>query len=450
MKTLLERAKGSALDIITNSNDPVDALTLLPPYTRQIRYLNFGHNYWSEVRRFSEVHSGPLPLLRALRINAIEEFHVVEPPLNVIIPPSFPLFRGAVNLKRFVLHSERFPPLGHFVFPNLTTFELSTMREEFLASELLDFLEALPTLRKVDITIFAYIVLGEIPQERVVVLPNAETFFLVVSDGGPGYEIAAHILCPSARLTSLVHEQEPDNVIPGDIFPTSDLWNAIVRQYTRSPVEEVTLEIKTTPDSTVTCSLTFQSLDTTILRLGFEFSASDDVEDEYESEMLIEDVGYEVFYQASRAIQDHPLLPNVKRLHIKYRNIVSRSNLMICMANEIGGLFKSVGPLDELTIHSCDPRSYLPLLPDFTEFYDMEQLVVFPPVKEFTITHPPRSYDGARSITTIVGLAKSQHALGVPFERVTVCAEKLPAGMVEMLRPWVGAADCYEKRYTYE
>jgi len=122
-------------------------------------------------------------------------------------------------------------------------------------------------LRKVDIRIIANILLVEIPRERVVVLPNAETFSLVVSDGGPGYEIAAHISCPSARCTSLVHKRGPDNVIPEDIFPTRDSWDAIVRQYTRSPVEEVALEIKITQASTVTCSLTFQSLDTTTIRL---------------------------------------------------------------------------------------------------------------------------------------------------------------------------------------
>ena len=119
------------------------------------------------------------------------------------------------------------------------------------------------------------------------------------------------------------------------------------------------------------------------------------------------------------------------------------------MANEVGRLFKSVEPLDELTIYGCDLRAYLTPFPYPPEFYDMDHPVVFPPVKELTISHPLRVYGEEKSITAIVGLARSQHALGVPFERVTVRVEKLPAGMVEMLRPWVGAADCYEELHTY-
>jgi len=298
--------------------------------------------------------------------------------------------------------------MGYFVFPNLTTFKLSTAPAGwFLVPELLDFLEASPMLREVDIRIIANILLGEIPRERVVVLPNAETFSLVVSDGGPGYEIAAHISCPSVRCTSLVHKRGSDNVIPEDILPARGPWNAIVRQYTRSPVEEVTLEIKTTQASAVACSLTFQSLDTTIIRLGFQFFASDDEDDEDEFEMFIEDVGYEVFYQASRTIRDHPLLPNVKRLHIKYRPVFLGSNQLICMANEVGRLFKSVGPQDELTIYGCDLRAYLTPFPYPPEFYDMDHPVVFPPVKELTISHPLRVYGEEKSITAIVGLARS-------------------------------------------
>jgi hypothetical protein len=45
-----------------------------------------------------------------------------------------PLFSGAVNLKHFSLSTEDPPYLGHFTFPNLTTFELytSTGGEAFL------------------------------------------------------------------------------------------------------------------------------------------------------------------------------------------------------------------------------------------------------------------------------------------------------------------------------
>jgi hypothetical protein len=48
-------------------------------------------------------------------------------------------------------------------------------------------------------------------------------------------------------------------------------------------------------------------------------------------------------------------------------------------------------------------------------------------------------------VAAIVELAKSQHALGIPFQRVTVRARVLPAGMAEMLEAWVGVADCCEE-----
>ena len=49
---------------------------------------------------------------------------------------------------------------------------------------------------------------------------------------------------------------------------------------------------------------------------------------------------------------------------------------------------------------------------------------------------------------TVMELANSQCAPGAPFERVTVRAGKLPAGMAEMLESWVSVADCCEERRT--
>ena len=63
------------------------------------------------------------------------------------------------------------------------------------ASELLKFLEASPVLQKVYMRIIAGILLEDVPQGKTVVLPNVRTFSLVVSDGAPGYELAAHISC---------------------------------------------------------------------------------------------------------------------------------------------------------------------------------------------------------------------------------------------------------------
>ena len=43
---------------------------------------------------------------------------------------------------------------------------------------------------------------------------------------------------------------------------------------------------------------------------------------------------------------------------------------------------------------------------------------------------------------TIVELAKLQHALGIPFERVTVRAVGYLPQVPGNLGPWVGAVDC--------
>ena len=48
--------------------------------------------------------------------------------------------------------------------------------------------------------------------------------------------------------------------------------------------------------------------------------------------------------------------------------------------------------------------------------------------------------------STMVGIAKSQRMLGIPFERVLIRRETMPMGMKEGLRPWVGDVEyCYDK-----
>ena len=441
-KTLLERAKGSALDIIIKSYDPAGAVILLPPHNQQIRYLEFKWGYWKDIQRFSEVNSGPLPLLHTLKIRALNETNLDGQP-DVMTPPLLPLFTGAVNLKVFVLHSERFPFLNHFVFPNLTAFELSAApgRERFRASELLNFLEASPMLRTAQMKIIADLVLEDVPPERVVVLPSVETFALVVNDGGPGFTIATHISCPSAKRTSFIHEKLANDTIPITIFPTSISWNTIVGQYTRSPVESVALKIGMEHDPVFTGSLIFRSSDATVLQLGFAVAASDDDE---EFQMSRDELHDEAFSQAYRTIRDHPSLAKVKRLHIHHR-IRFDSEEHIHIANEIGRLFKTLGTLDELTMYGCDLHSYVTPFFDHSNANELEQPFVFPTVKELRISHPVSPYDKEACAIIIAELAKSQHAVGIPFEHVTVCMEKLPKSMAEMLKPWVGGVDCYDE-----
>lgn len=124
MRTLLECAKGSVLGIIiTNYETSASTMALLSPHAQQIWSLHFMHNYWMDIRKFSDVNPGPLPLLRAFEIDIVENPSVVDP-LGPMVPPSLPLFSNAVNLKQFTLHPCKILS-SHFVFPNLTMFELT-------------------------------------------------------------------------------------------------------------------------------------------------------------------------------------------------------------------------------------------------------------------------------------------------------------------------------------
>jgi len=300
-------------------------------------------------------------------------------------------------------------------------------------------------LRTVEMKIIARILLERVARRRVVILPKVQTFSLVTDGGEPAYELVAHISCPSASHTSLIHEKIVDDIIAGlyirAAFPTAASWNTIVRQYTRNPAEVVTLEITLPQNSTIACMLTFQSPDMTVIRLGLEVSG----DGENEPRMPFWEMALEVFSQASRAVRNHPLLPSIKRLHIRCWFFISGPIQLRSMANEVGRLFGSVGPLDQLTLRGYSFCPYLAPFLDFPEFKDMDQSVVFPPIKELSISYPSRMDSEEECMAAIVELAKSQHALGVPFERVTVRAGELPDGMVEMLEPWVGVADCCEE-----
>jgi hypothetical protein len=103
----------------------------------------------------------------------------------------------------------------------------------------------------------------------------------------------------------------------GDI-PPPVRGNAIVHQYFKKSGRGSHARDKTHfhDEDLITCSLTFQSSDATVIKLGF--SVSDMEHDEDELPMSLEEMSCEVFSQAFRTIRDHPLLSHVKRLHIKH------------------------------------------------------------------------------------------------------------------------------------
>ena len=420
MKTLLERARESPLDIASFSSAPASVITLLPPHTKKIRSLHFRYNNWTDVQRFSEINSGSLPLLHTLKIYFIEEISS-----DATIPPSL-LFSDAVDLREFKLCSTGSPFLNLFVFPNLTSLELSIIQVEgFRASQLLDFLEASPMLQAVNVRIEGDILLDDIPRERAVVLPNVKTLWLVTSE--PGYDLATYISCPSVKHTSLTHKKDVDNLTLYNVLPSPASWSTIVRQYTRSPSENVRLKISMTQYTILECTLTFSSFDKTSIYLCFEVTKKDRNKNEDDFKTPLHEIYCGVLSQAYRIIRDLPRLANVKRLYIEHSPLVSEYTRVTPIANELGRLFESLGPLEWLELTHCDIRPYL--VPSLT----------FPQIEHLDISYPlcpPREDAG----TAIVGLAESQHALGAPFKSVAVDLGERSTEVVKSLGLWVGTA----------
>ena len=436
-KTLLERAKGSSLDISIDQDVPVDTILLLSPHVQQIICLKFEHQrYWEGIRKFSEINPGPLPFLRTLKISDYGADEDDQP--SMMTPPQYPLFTNAINVEEFAFNSRTFQFLNHFIFPNLTTFRLWTGKvDRSKAPDLFDFLQASPTLRTVRLYALNGIVLEDIPRQTIVTLPNVETFSLT-SDSKNVYDVAVHISCPHARDVSLKCEASDLDVPPNwEIFPTSVPWDTIVHQYTRSPVEEITLEIRPLYDS---CSLTFRSSDASTIKLIFELlPISGDMD---EVDIDFGEIVYEASSQGFRTIKNHPLLPNVKCLHIKCRDLDFFGFETLLTIGEIKELFDRMGPLDKLTLSGCE---LYPYLAGFWRFGALSVPAVFPSIKDLTISHPTRVADEEECMNAIVEFAKSQHAKGIPFERVTVRAKRLPAAMAERLKQWVGVVDCCEE-----
>ena len=296
VSALLGRAKGSALNIITHRNVPVGIMTLISPRAQQIASLEFMGNYWQDIIAFSELYSDQLPLLRTLKVVSLKTVDSHYQPV-VVTAPSLPLFKGSINLQKFVIRPWKLSSLSHFIFPNLTTFELSenSVPEMCSASCLLNFLKASPMLQMVKIEISTEIMLENVPQEMVVVLPHVETFslhVLVTHRAVPRiYDIAAYVSCPCAKYTSLTQGMYDDEMSADlEVFPTPDSWNAIVHQYTESPIEKVTLEIKSSTNVHIDCFLTFWSSGASVIILGFKIYETYSEEDELNK--LPEEMGW--------------------------------------------------------------------------------------------------------------------------------------------------------------
>ena len=111
------------------------------------------------------------------------------------------------------------------------------------------------------------------------------------------------------------------------------------------------------------------------------------------------------------------------------------------LAGVVEELFKSLGPLDELTIHGCDLQIFLSPRIYPLDFRSIDR--VFPPVQELTILEP-LMFDAHQGMDRLEHLARSRYQLGQPLGRVTIRGRKIPATLAERLRQWVGAVECSE------
>ena len=447
VKTLLERARGSPLTIVATRMDPADVAILLLPHTNRITSIELANSQWEDIQRFSEMDSGPLPHLRTLNINVVQEIDWEDPEEEEVTLPSRPLFSGAVDLKEFRLHSDGSPFLNYFVFPNLTSFELSVApaeEQEFHGSQLLDFLEASPMLQVVHIKTAEGLSLEDVPEKRLVVLHNVENLGLVTSHDDPIYDLVAHMSCPSVKSTSLttIGKKNPDFVILAEAFSGSVSWDPIIRQYTRSPIEEITVEIKVGINDSIACSITLLSPDATVIRLHFEVSGDDDDYDDEDQDTSewwssFSQIYQNIFFDISETIQHLPSLANVRNFRV-YDLLVKTQPTDI--ANELGELLRSLGPLEELTFCRCDMRSF----PShrYSGTRKLKKPIAYPLIKVLTISDPLGMFN-QDVVGGLVKFAKAQHQSGVPFERVTIRMNDPPAEMEEKLKSWVGVVECF-------
>ena len=438
VRTLLGRVKGSPLDITANYNrSPIHYVALLSPFAQQIRGLELKSATSDEVQDLSVAISGPLPLLRTLEIDAKGYFNGPRS----LVAPTLPLFKNATNLENFVLDINEFPSLRHFTFPNLTTLRFSTWITEYPVSELLDFLEASPALRWIWMVIEADRFCEDVPPGRVIVFPHVKTFFLNITSYGPGCEIATHISCPFAKSVEFVHQLGcAGDWVPEAIYPPLKAWNAIVYQYTKGAVERVVLEITMDEDFSIDCLITFRSSDRAALRLRYAHHTGDV---EYEMEAILEHRISGISSQAFQTIREHPLLANIKHLCIRGGNLVAGN--LEPIVDAVGRLFRSMGPLENLTLDGCDLRPYLDPFLDTPLFPEAIKPTSFPPIKKLVIIDPVQPFcNNTVYAAAIVKLVRSQHEREVRFERVEF-RTTVPTLVIDELADFVGRVEWYEE-----
>lgn len=440
VQTWLQRAKGTALAIISAGWESAGTLAMLSSRTRQITTLSLIYHNWAEVQRFAEATDGPLPILHNLKIH-VTGYDPLGP--EITTRPSLPMFNGAVNLKEFALCAEGLPHLIHFTFPNLTTFVLMVIPEGTFSDEeslptlqLLNFLESTPTLQIVSLEIHVETSSANVPPKKIINLPHVKRFHSTEIE--PGYKIAAHISCPSAEYASLVRAQDAGNPIPQDAFYTSVTWNAVPRQYMETQIDAIVLELDAFQE--VSCSLSFTSPGPVTFQLGYKIMVTEEGVRDLRS---APQTGYlQVFSWASSAIRNHPLLANVRRLRIQDKHIPLTEDQLKYVAENVGQLSGSLGPLDELALDVSDLRPYLAPFIDLPNVHSMRPTFVYPKIARLVVAdQSPRTLEVALKVG-ILRFAKSQYESGVPFEHVEFQMKIPPVETVGLLQQWVGSVHC--------
>jgi hypothetical protein len=112
------------------------------------------------------------------------------------------------------------------------------------------------------------------------------------------------------------------------------------------------------------------------------------------------------------------------------------------IAENVGQLFGSLGPLDELALDVSDLRPYLAPFIDLSNFHSMRLAFVYPKIARLVIAdQSPRTLQVALEVG-ILRFAKSQYESGAPFEHVEFQMKIPPTETVERLQQWVGSVRC--------
>jgi hypothetical protein len=195
----------------------------------------------------------------------------------------------------------------------------------------------------------------DVPLGRVIILPSVGAFSLYITSYGPGCEVATYIPCPFPKDVEFAQRlQWAGDDVPKVIYPPPATWNAIFHQYTKGTVEQVVPEMTMDKGIHVDCSITFRSSDRATLKLRYIHYTA---EVEYEMEAILAEKLPCILSQAFQTIRDHPLLANVKHLYIRGENPIAENLELV--ANAVGRLLGSMGPLEDLTLEDCNLRPYL-------------------------------------------------------------------------------------------